>query len=195
MTTAPLLVVKDLSSWAISMSAQPTMQHLPQPRATSAACEVMPPLLVRMAWALCMPSTSSGEVSSRTRMTFSPRAAHSTASLEVKTARPLAPPGPAGRPLAIGVGRQLGLRVDHRQQELDELVRRDAHDGGRGVDQLLLLHLDGHAHRGHAVALADAALEHEQAALLDRELDVLHVLVVLLEPPLDSRRAPCRGSA
>jgi len=47
----PLLVVKDLPSLPTSISEQPTMQHLPQPRATRAAWEVIPPLLVRMAWA------------------------------------------------------------------------------------------------------------------------------------------------
>ena len=50
-----------------------------------------------------MPSTSSGEVSSLTKITFSPLLAHSTASLELNTTRPLAPPGPAGKPLAIGL--------------------------------------------------------------------------------------------
>ena len=62
---------------------------------------------------------------------------------------------------------------------------RHAHDGGLGVDQLFLVHLGGHAHGGDAVALADAALQHEELAFFDGELDVLHVLVVLLEPLLD----------
>src|SRR5512133_1619936 len=84
-----------------SISEHPTTQHLPQPRATSAACDVIPPLDVRIAWALCIPSTSSGDVSSRTRITISPRDAHSTASSDVNTTRPFAPPGPAGRPFAI----------------------------------------------------------------------------------------------
>ena len=47
-----------------------------------------------------MPSTSSGFVSSLTRTTFSPFAAQSTASCAVKTAFPVAPPGPAGNPFA-----------------------------------------------------------------------------------------------
>ena len=50
----------------------PTMQHLPQPRATSAAWLVMPPRAVRMPSAARIPSTSSGLVSSRTRITFLP---------------------------------------------------------------------------------------------------------------------------
>src|ERR1043166_3035653 len=38
------------------------------PRATTAACEVMPPRVVRMPSAACIPWMSSGEVSTRTRM-------------------------------------------------------------------------------------------------------------------------------
>ncbi len=38
------------------------------------------PRTVRMPWATCMPSMSSGEVSRRTRMTFSPSGPHSLAS-------------------------------------------------------------------------------------------------------------------
>ena len=47
---------------------------LPMPRATTAACEVLPPRLVRMPAAAIMPSRSSGLVSRRTRTTSSPRA-------------------------------------------------------------------------------------------------------------------------
>ena len=72
------------------------------PRATTAAWEVMPPRTVRMPWDTSMPSISSGEVSRRTRMTFSPRSAHSLASPAVKTTRPQAAPGEAGRPLPMG---------------------------------------------------------------------------------------------
>ena len=46
--------------------------RVPMPRATTAAWLVMPPRTVRMPWAYCMPSMSSGEVSRRTRTTFSP---------------------------------------------------------------------------------------------------------------------------
>mmetsp|Transcript_30325 Transcript_30325/g.65593 ORF Transcript_30325/g.65593 Transcript_30325/m.65593 type:complete len:235 (-) Transcript_30325:1116-1820(-) len=87
----------------ISRASAPTMQHLPQPRATSAAWEVIPPRAVSTATAARMPATSSGLVSSRTRMTVSPRCAHSMAAAAVNTILPLAPPGPAGRPLAMGL--------------------------------------------------------------------------------------------
>ena len=48
--------------------------------AEQSAWDVAPPFAVRMPWATAMPWKSSGDVSSRTRMTFSPRPAHSTAS-------------------------------------------------------------------------------------------------------------------
>ena len=74
------------------------MQHFPQPLATSAACDVMPPFAVSIASATCIPCTSSGEVSSLTRITLSPFLCHSSASSAVNTIRPVAPPGPAGSP-------------------------------------------------------------------------------------------------
>ncbi len=46
------------------------------PRATTAACEVMPPRAVRMPCAAFMPWMSSGEVSTRTSTTFSPLLRH-----------------------------------------------------------------------------------------------------------------------
>ncbi len=81
-------------------TSHPTMQTLPICRATSAACDVMPPRAVRMPSAAFMPLMSSGLVSSRTRSTFSPRSAHSKASCAVKTTRPVAAPGPALSPCA-----------------------------------------------------------------------------------------------
>ena len=48
-----------------------------------------------------MPWKSSGEVSIRTRMIFSPRSTHSTAVSASNTARPTAAPGEALRPLTI----------------------------------------------------------------------------------------------
>jgi hypothetical protein len=89
-------------------------------------------------------------------------------------------PGEAGRPLAIARGRFfLGI----------EAIGSSSWSGARGTrrstassrDQLLLDHVARRSSRGGAGALAVAGLQHEQLALLDGELDVLHVLVVLLE--------------
>ena len=71
--------------------------------------------------------------------------------------------------------------IEHRRQQLIELVGRVAHDGGLPVDQLLLLHVDRELERRHRGALAVARLQHVDDAVLDGELEVLHVLEVLLE--------------
>lgn len=45
------------------ISEHPETQHFPQPRATTAAWDVIPPLAVNIPAAACMPPTSSGLVS------------------------------------------------------------------------------------------------------------------------------------
>ena len=59
----------------ILIASAPTTAGVPQPRATTAAWLTRPPRAVRMPWATIIPWTSSGLVSLRTRMTFSPRSA------------------------------------------------------------------------------------------------------------------------
>ena len=81
------------------------------PRATTAACEVMPPRVVRMPSAACMPWMSSGEVSTRTRITFLPSALSFVASSELNTISPEAAPGDAGRPVAITFRSAFGSMV------------------------------------------------------------------------------------
>ena len=87
-------------------SPAPATQGLPMPRATTAAWLVMPPVEVRMPSAACMPWMSSGLVSRRTRITFSPVRACFSASSAVNTTLPEAAPGDAGKPL----GDHLALR-------------------------------------------------------------------------------------
>ncbi len=87
----------------IFSDSAPTMAGLPQPRATTAACDTRPPRVVRMPSATIIPCTSSGEVSLRTRITFSPRFDASSASSAVKYTWPTAAPGEAPRPLATAV--------------------------------------------------------------------------------------------
>mmetsp|Transcript_2482 Transcript_2482/g.3526 ORF Transcript_2482/g.3526 Transcript_2482/m.3526 type:complete len:709 (-) Transcript_2482:241-2367(-) len=67
-------------------------------------------------------------------------------------------------------------------KELVEMAGFHHVDGLVLGDEALLEHVDGDADGGGAGALAVAALEHEELLVLDRELDVLHVLVVRLEP-------------
>ena len=75
--------------------------------------------------------------------------------------------------------------VDRRMQQLVEGVGVDAQDRLFARDQPLARHVDGDAHGGARRALAAARLQHPELAALDRELDVLHVAVVLLEPLVD----------
>ena len=91
-----------LFSSSMVISEQPDTQQVPMPRATTAAWLVMPPRTVKMPWAAFMPSISSGEVSRRTKTTFSPLAFHSFASSAENTILPQAAPGEAARALAIG---------------------------------------------------------------------------------------------
>ena len=66
-------------------SEQPQTQGVPIPRATTAACDVRPPVDVRIPCATAIPAMSSGEVSLRTRRTFLPSFAQASASSAVNT--------------------------------------------------------------------------------------------------------------
>ena len=70
-------------------------------------------------------------------------------------------------------------------EQLVELRGLAAQHGGLLVDQTLAQHVHGDLHHRGARALAVAALEHPELAVLDRELDVLHVGEVLLQVVLD----------
>ncbi len=82
---------------------------------------------------------------------------------------------------ALGEHVELRRGVELRVQHLVELCGLHAQHRFALVDDALVLHLDGHPERSHGGSLADARLQQEQATLLDRELDVAHVAVVLLE--------------
>ncbi len=66
-------------------------------------------------------------------------------------------------------------------QQLIKLGRIDAQDGLVLADQALGDHLNGDLQRRLGGALAVAGLQHPQTALLDRELNVLHVAIMVLE--------------
>jgi hypothetical protein len=97
-TVSPTFTVS--SARSISSALAPHTHGRPMPRATSAACEALPPSLVRIPRAASKPATSSASVNGRTRITSLPAAAASTASGAVKTISPLAAPGEAGTPCA-----------------------------------------------------------------------------------------------
>ena len=66
-------------------------------------------------------------------------------------------------------------------QQLIELLRIDAQHRFLLVDQAFFHHLDGDAHRRRTRALAVAGLQHEQLAVLNGELEILHVAIVILQ--------------
>jgi len=82
-------------------------------------------------------------------------------------------------------GREL-RRSEHRLEELVEGLGIDAQEGFVPRDPALADEVDRDPHGGDARALAGPALQHPEAAVLDRELDVLHVAVVPLEQLLDA---------
>ena len=73
----------------------------------------------------------------------------------------------------------LALFHEARNQEVVKLVGLDAVNGFFLRDEAFAHHVDGHANRGQAGALAVARLQHVELAILDGELEVLHVAVVL----------------
>ena len=83
-------------------SPHPAIQQVPIPRATTAACDVIPPLTVKIPLHTIIPSISSGDVSNRTKInSFSPFLANSCALAAEKTTFPVPAPGDAGNPFAI----------------------------------------------------------------------------------------------
>ena len=99
--------------------------------------------------------------------------------------RPDRRPRRRGQPGGQRLGRLLGLGVEAGQQQLRQVVRRDPLHRRLLGDQLFLHHVacdfDG---RGPG-PLARPRLQHIQLAPLNRELDVLHILVVRFELVLD----------
>ena len=84
--------------------------------------------------------------------------------------------------------------VDHRMQQLIELLGRHAQHGGRVSIEPFVHHVGRDAHRGGRRALAGARLQQIEPPALDGELDVLHVAEVPLEPLLRLRAAPSYAS-
>ena len=158
------------------------------PRATTAACEVMPPRVVRMPSAACMPWMSSGEVSTRTRMTFLPSALSRVASSDVNTISPDAAPGEAGRPVAITLRSAFGSMVGCRSWSSEAgSIRATA---SSLVISFSFASSTAMRSAALAVRLPERRLQHPELALLDGELEVLHVAVVLLELVVDAASVP-----
>ena len=83
---------------------------------------------------------SSGVVSQRTRITLSPALPRSSARVGVEDDLPGRRAGRGVQALRGDV--ELGVRVEHRMQELVELGRVDPRDRLVAVDQALRRHVD-----------------------------------------------------
>ncbi len=175
---SPIVTVPAPAS--IESPSQPATHGFPIPRATTAACEVMPPCAVRTPRAWMRPWMSSGVVSQRTRITSSPALPRVLRGVGVE--HDLAGRGSRRGVQPLGGDLHRRRRVDHRVQELVELTRIDPRHRLLAGDQPSVGHLDGDAEGRRRRALAGAGLQEVEPPLLDRELDVLHVAVVGLEP-------------
>ena len=156
------LIWRAFRSTCTGAGARPT-QHLPMPRATTAACVGHAAArVVRMPLATLMPRRSSGEVSWRTRITaLTRRLAHSSASSAKNTMRPVA--APAGRQAARDDLADFSRRrVEDRVQQVVQAVG-STRCSAVFVDHALRQHLHRDAHHGRAGALAVARLQHPQA--------------------------------
>jgi hypothetical protein len=74
---------------------------------------------------------------------------------------------------------------------MQKLVERGRIDAGYRLafgDEALIGEFNRDPKRGLGGALAGASLQHPQLALLDRELEVLHVAIVALQPTVDPRQ-------
>ena len=93
---------------------------------------------------------------------------------------------PARQHPAVRVGRRLGGLVEDRAQDLAEVVGLDALQRLLAGDGAGVGHVHGDAHRGEAGALAGAGLQQPEPAVLDGELQVLHVPVAFLQHAADA---------
>ena len=177
----PLRRERDRRPESTRMPPAPETHGLPMPRATTAACEVMPPRVVRMPSAACMPWMSSGLVSTRTRMTC--------AALRLRLL------GLVGieDDLARGGARRRRQPV---RDDCRAALRDRASDGAAGrakpdrcaptassrlispSSAMSTAILSAALRR----ALAGPGLQHPQPAVLDGEFEILHVAVMAFEP-------------
>ena len=86
--------------------------------------------------------------------------------------------GQSGRDQIQALARR---RIEHRVQQLIELLRIDALHRFALGDQPFAHHLDGDPHRRRARALAVAGLQHVQLVIFDGEFEILDVAIVLLQ--------------
>jgi hypothetical protein len=93
--------------------------------------------------------------------------------------------GAGGESFTEGFRSLFGFGVEDGGEDLVELLSRDALYGGLPVNELFFHHFHGDADCGEAGTFAVPGLEHEEDAVLNGELEVLHVLEVFFEGLLD----------
>ena len=108
--------------------------------------------------------------------------------VEVNFARGRA--GSGGQAFGDDLGSLDRIAIEDRGEDLVELLGRNAVHRFFPVDQFFLHHVAGDFHRGETGPLAVAGLQHEEFAVLDGELEVLHVREVFLEGLLHLEQLP-----
>ena len=88
--------------------------------------------------------------------------------------------------LSNHLGSREGLLIEYGVQQLIELLRLAAHDGGLLVNHTLMEQVDGDLHHGSTCTLTVTSLEEPELALLNGELHILHVVIVVLQFFLDT---------
>ena len=83
--------------------------------------------------------------------------------------------------------------LDPGVQKLFQSLRSDAHQRFFLGDRAFAHHIDRDLDSGNAGSLAGAALQDEESALFDGELDVLHVAIMLFEFVRDVGELACRS--
>ena len=73
------------------------------------------------------------------------------------------------------------LCIKCRVEKLVNLLRCNSHDRGFFIDFLFVHHIYGNLYRSFCRSLTVSGLQHEELALFNRELHILHILVVVLQ--------------
>ena len=161
------------------------MQTLPIWRATSAACELTPPFrrqnsfrgnhaaqIFRASFRCARAALFRPSPLRRGAICIQVNPARSRAGTGGQTAR--------DRFCFLHFG-----DIKDRREKLVQLIGRIAHHRCLPVDEFLLQHVHRELERGGSGPFAVARLEHEKLAVLDGELEILHVLEMFLERGAD----------
>ena len=95
--------------------------------------------------------------------------------------RPEAAPGPAGRPLAMTLAALIAARSKTGASTWSNCSAGTRCTASSQVINFSRLHFDGETDGGQAGAFAVAGLEHEQFAVFNGELKILHIAEMLFQ--------------